>query len=255
MVRGLYTSALGMITQMNRMDVVANNIANADTTGYKRDIAVTRSFSEELFRRLDDATDIRPNPRIGPMTLGIFVDDIHTDYATGSFRTTNGNLDLAVSGAGFFVVQATDANGNTIEKYTRDGAFTLAQDGSLMTKDGYRVMGENGPIVLPHGTIGIDESGFIYVNDQLTDRLRLVDFTNPTSLRKTGDNLWAATPESDFRNFSAKVMQGVLENSNVNSVKEMVEMITLSRVYEANSRLVMVHDNTLGKAVNEIARR
>ena len=256
MIKGLYTSALGMATQMQKMDVVSNNIANADTTGYKRDMVVTRSFSEELMRRLDDPADIPHDVGIGRVSQGVFVDDVWTDFTNGSLRNVGGPLNLALEGDGFFTVQATGQDGNIVERYTRQGSFTRAADGSLVTQEGYKVLGENGPVTLPpNGSIAIDDYGRVTVDDEYIDTLKLTSFTDNSSLRKVGGNLLETTGQSQSQAYNGTVRQGFLENSNVNSVREMVDMITVSRTYEANSRLISLFDSTLARTVNDIARK
>lgn len=251
MVRGLYTSALGMITQMQRMDVVANNIANVDTTAYKKDQVVSQSFAEELMKRINEpGVRLFKNFNIGKVSQGVFVDDIYTDFAPGTLRRTDASLDLAISGYGFFSV-----NVNGEELYTRDGSFTLMPDGTLATLDGGHVQGQNGDIVIPHGDIDIDENGRIYSNGLYIDMLKLTDIADTHTLRKEQNNYYRITAQTEFLPFEGQVLQGLLENSNTKSVKEMVEMIALSRAYETNSRMVTIHDTTLNRAVNDIARR
>jgi len=243
---------------MKIMDVVANNIANVNTTSYKKDITVTRSFAEELTRRLDDPSTaagtwtyyIHDLP-VGKWSTGLFVDDVHTDFSSGSLQATNAPLDLAISGNGFFAVLTADGN----EMYTRDGSFTLAPDGTLMTAEGNRVLGRDGSVVIHNGNIVIDNYGRIYSNSEYVDSLRTVDFEDYQTLRKQGDNLYKTTEDSNVIAFRGGVIQGYLENSNVNAVREMVDMINVSRLYEANQRMVSIHDQTLGKAVTEIGRK
>ncbi len=264
MIRGLYTSALGMTTQMSKMDVVTNNIANVNTVGYKKDTVVTRAFEEELMYRLNDkysekstSTIMNKVPRVGDVSQGVFVDQIFTNFANGSTITTKGDLDFALVGDGFFAVRTANQNGDEIERYTRDGSFALAPDGTLITKDGNPVLGENGNIVLPNGKVAISPEGDIYVNEQLIDRLRLVSFEDNTTLRKFGNNLYDANEATGavLAGFNGMVLQGELENSNVNAVKEMVDVITVSRTYEANQRMISIHDMILGKTVNDVGRK
>ena len=257
MIKGLYTSALGMTTQMKRLDVVSNNIANANTTGFKKDLTITSSFSEELEKRLDDREtfmDRHASP-VGRITYGLFVDTVHTDFSVGNMQNTGNPLDTAISGDGFYSISVTDRNGAVTEKYTRDGAFTLSPDRRLVTKEGNAVNGQNGPITLPDGEISFGDLGQVYVNSEYIDTLRLVNIDNPDSLRKQGDNLYNPTDETTVSEFRSFVMQGIVENSNVNPVKEMVEMINITRNYEANQRMVTIHDNILGRAVSDIGRR
>lgn len=255
MVRGLYTSALGMISQMNKMDVVTNNIANADTTGYKKDVVVTRSFSEELMKRLDDPADLQHSVGVGKVTPGVFVDDIFINFSNGSLRSTGAPLDVAIMGDGFFNISVVDEDGNESVKYTRRGAFTLSPEGALLTSDGNAVLGEAGPIVIPQGTIIIDETGGVFSNGEFVDRFLMTNFEDSQTLRKCGDTMFNTTEESVETAFTGTLSSGYLENSNVNSVKEMVDMITVSRIYEANQRMITIHDSIMSKAVNDVGRR
>ena len=251
MVRGLYTSALGMITQMQRMDVVSNNIANVDTTGFKKEQVASQSFTEQLMKRINDpGTRLFRDYPVGKVSQGVFVDDIYVDFSTGSFRQTDGSLDVAMEGEGFFCV-----NSNGMELYTRDGSFEMLPDGTLVTTDGGRVQGLNGDIVLPNGYISIDELGRVLVNDEYIDTLKKVDFDDKHTLRKDKDNYYRTTADSRMVDCNSRVVQGFLENSNVKSVKEMVEMITLSRAYEINSRMITIHDSMMNRAVNDLGRR
>jgi flagellar basal-body rod protein FlgF len=255
MIRGLYTSALGMTSQMKKMDVVSNNIANLNTGGFKRDVVVSRAFTDEITHRIDDISDTKKNPKIGKMSLGVFVDEVVTDFTTGALINTGANLDVAISGQGFFSIQITDKKGNVTEKYSRDGAFTLASDGTLSTKSGGVVLGNEGPIVLNSADVTIDENGNVYSNNELVDTLKLVDIEDVGTLRKFGDNLFETTKDSNVKPFTGTTIQNFLENSNINSVREMIEMITLSRVYETNQKMIGIHDTILAKAVNDIGRK
>jgi flagellar basal-body rod protein FlgG len=239
-----------MMTQMQRMDIISNNLANADTVGYKRDHVVSHSFSTEMARRLNDPgiRMFREN-NIGGISPGVFVDDVFTDFSQGVMRQTGGSLDFAISGGGFFVV---DRAGE--ELYTRDGSFTIF-NGMLLTSDGARVQGLNGNITLPHGEIDVDVNGRIFVAGEYIDTLRMVQFTDLHTLRKLEDNLLRTTEDSEMTAFDGQILQGFLEGSNVNSVSEMVHMITISRAYESNARMISMQDETLQRAVNDIARR
>lgn len=273
MIRGLYTSALGMITNMQRMDVVTNNMANVNTTAYKRDHVVSHSFSDQLLTRLHDPgvrmfLGMNINVPVGTVNPGVFVDDVFTVFAQGPMQHTGNVLDLALVGQGFFTVtvghtgengngeNGVNGNGNGYieELFTRDGTFTLL-DGLLMTSCGGRVQGSNGDIRLPGGHIFIDENARIFVNNEYVDTLRLTNFTDLHSIRKRHDNFFTTTEHSVAVPFTGRVQQSFLEGSNVNIVQEMVQMITLSRAYETNSRMITIQDQTLQHAVNDIARR
>jgi len=252
MIRGLYTSALGMITHMQRMDITTNNMAHVNTTGHKRDHVVSHAFSDQLMTRLNDP-GVRLfrdfNIGIGNINPGVFVDDVFTSWEQGAFQTTGNPLDLALSGQGFFAINLGEE-----ELFTRDGSFTLF-NGMLMTAEGGRVQGLNGDITLPNGNIVINENGRIYVEGNYIDTLRLTTFTDLHSLRKMQDNLFRITEHSEEAEFTGSVQQGFLEGSNVNIVREMVQMITNSRAYETNARMISMHDQTLQHAVNSIGSR
>lgn len=256
MVRGLYTSALGMTTQMNKLDIISNNIANVNTAGYKADGVITQSFSEELVKLMDSSegkVSYKNSQSVGKMSQGLFVDKIYTDFKNGSLKKTDASLDLAISGDGFFTV--TDPLRGEDERFTRDGSFTISKDGYLITKDGCYVKGQNGNIRVPEGTIDISENGNIIVNSEIIDTLKMVSFEDNTKLRKQGAGLYSAISEDETIPFKGTVEQGFIETSNVNSVKEMVEMISVSRLYEANQKMITTHDQTLSKAVNELGSR
>jgi flagellar basal-body rod protein FlgG len=238
------------------MDIVTDNIANVETTGFKRDTSVTRPFSEELLSRLDDPEDKKyDNTNVGRMSFGIFIDDVITDFSAGGFRHTGTALDLALSGTGFFAVSTADRTGQSGVKYTRDGSFSLGSDGLLMTTTGNPVLGQDGMIRIPAGEISIDEDGSIYSNDVLVDKIRIVDFSNPQELRKQQDNLFEATNRALEIGFAGTVNSGFLENSNVSPIHEMVDMISISRIYDTNQRMIQVHDTILNRTVNDVGRK
>ncbi|MDP9751532.1 flagellar basal-body rod protein FlgF [Thermoanaerobacter pentosaceus] len=250
MLRGLYAASSGMVTQTKIMDVLTNNLANVNTTGYKRDIVITSSFPNfEVTRYGGD--NVPPDGKIGKMDYGILIDTFHTNFEEGSFTQTNGKLDFAIDGNGFFVIDTPNG-----QRYTRDGSFVLSNDGYLVTQEGYIVQGENGPIELSQGNISVDEMGNIKNNGQLVDRLRIVDFDNYDGLRKEGNNLFFIDNSANVQVIPAtgRIKQGFLEQSNVNSVKEMVNMISVMRNYESNQKVVIAFDETLGKAVNEVGK-
>ncbi|MCL2171595.1 MAG: flagellar hook-basal body protein [Defluviitaleaceae bacterium] len=257
MLRGIYNSALGMNVQMQRMDVIANNLANADTLGFKRNIVITQSFSDVLTRRIREYDlDITSPPPVGMMSLGSFVHTTHTDFAQGGLQVTGSPLDLAIDGLGWFEISYISTAGETIPKFTRDGSFTLNQDGMLTTMAGFPVNNISGaPIFLPTGEIIIAGDGSIIVNEEIVDQIRIVSFEDPQTLRAYGHNLLTTTAESYEIPFEGRILQGHLENSNVNSVREMVDLITTARAFEANQRMMTIRDGILGQAVSEIARR
>ncbi len=259
MQRGLYTAAVGMTTQMNKMDVVSNNIANVNTTGYKKDEVVTRSFDEEMMLRLHgEDRDTLGSRNIGTMNMGVTLDNIYTDFTSGSVQLTGNPFDLCLDGDGFFKVVVTDDEGNQEVRYTRDGSFNLTPNNEVVTSDGYYVLGESGnPINLgpDANSFSVDANGNVYVDEQLIDKFDIVSFEDNEYLRKQGENLYYTVDGAVETSSSANVLQGYVEGSNVNPVKEMVEMITVSRVYEANQKVVGTYDQLMSKSANEIGRR
>ena len=278
MLRGIYTGAAGMIAQEARMDVISNNLANADQTGFKRDTTIFKAFPDMLIRRAnDDGVGIVPTgsydtmPIVGRLGTGVEVNEVYTQFDQGSLQHTENSLDFALEGRGFFVVMTERG-----ERYTRNGSFTINQDGILMTHNGYPVMGENGVIRVQQNNFIVNEHGEIMVNNtlaqeprdtigmtensweqpQVVDRLRVVDFEHLREIKKEGDSLYRETEESGppLPPGEFKVVQGFLEKSNINVVHEMVNMIEVQRSYEANQKTVQAHDQTLGRLINEVAR-
>lgn len=258
MIRGLYTAAVGMTTQQKRMDVVTNNIANAGTTGFKRNIVVTSSFPEELTKRINDPQNSlfdRPDT-VGQMTMGVTVNRVYTDFSQGSAQITGDKLTIALNGSGFLCGMVPDKEGNVAERYTRDGAFSLSNEGVLITKEGFEIQGENGRITLPNGEILIDTSGQIFVNGEFIDRLKIVDYVDDgTLLQEQGSNFFSATQDSVQIPFTGSVQQGYLEGSNANAIREMTDMITVQKLYDANSKVIQSLDQILQKAVTDIAAK
>lgn len=254
MIRGLYTAAAGMNVQSKKMDVISNDLANVNTTGYKKDTTVISSFQDVLIKRMGDMQNKVPNNgTVGTMSLGARVDEVYTEFTQGSVISTSETMDVAIQGDGFFVVD-TPAG----EAYTRDGNFSINQYGDIVTKEGYAVMGQNGPLSLGEdflsegGSVVIKADGQIYLGSSYIDTLDMTNFENKRALTKLDDNLYTST---DGRtDFEGSLLQGFLEASNVNSVTAMVDMITVARAYEANQKVLQTHDTLLGKAVNEVGR-
>ena len=244
-----------MLAVQKKMDVISNNMANAGTNGYKKDVVVFESFPDVLTKIIKDYGSRSGSvSSIGTMELGHDVGEVYTYYTQGQLQNTGNYLDMAISGSenAFFTILVTDRQGNEQVFYTRDGAFTKAADGSLRTKDGHFVLGENGPIYLDSGSFEVAEDGTILQNDQVVDRLLIREFEDTRALRKYGNNLVEEREGAGVRPFSGTIQQGFVELSNVNIIREMVDMITVMRAYEANARVLQAMDTTLDKAVNQV---
>lgn len=256
MVRGLYTAYTGMINKQKRLDTVTNNLANASTTGFKREGLTSKSFDQMLTVKLNDLSVPYLNEGIGKMSLGVKIGENYTDYSQGSFKETGNTYDLALAGNGFFTISYTDKKGNTSEKYTRDGEFTMDSEGYLRTLEGDYVQGEGGNIMIPVETseVSIRDNGDIYADGEYVDSLRIVDFEDYNNIEKFGENLYNVVDGATETESTAAVKQGYLEMSNINVVKEMVEMITISRAYESNQKLIQTEDDMLDKSVNQVGK-
>ncbi|MBN1242876.1 MAG: flagellar basal-body rod protein FlgF [Spirochaetales bacterium] len=281
MIRGWYTGASGMQAQQVRLDAISNNLANVDTDGYKRDTAVHKAFAQLLLRRTgDDGVYLHPlgsgdmAPIIGKLGTGVETNELFTEFEQGPLKQTESDFDLALDGKGFMAVSTPSG-----ERYTRNGSFVLGKEGYLETKEGFPVMGENGPIRVKANNFTVDAEGRVWVNAEflspeerlvareenqwddtvLLDTIKLVDFETSRYLAKQGSSLWRTTEESGEarlmdRGDRPKVIQGFTEASNVNPVLEMVRMIEVNRAYEANQKTIQSEDSMLGKLINEVVR-
>ena len=256
MVRGLYTAYTGMVNQQKRLDTITNNLANASTTGYKREGATARAFNEYMGVRVNDATVGYKVTNIGNMSLGVKIGENYTDYSQGSLRNTENTYDLALEGNGFFSISFTNKQGEQSIKYTRDGNFTLDAEGALRTTDGDFVQGENGDIYIPTDAaqVAITSTGDIYADGEYIDTVKIVDFEDYNYLKKYGENMYDIVDGAVETEPTAILHQGYLEASNINAVSEMVEMITITRAYESNQKALQTADSMIEKAVNEVGR-
>ena len=265
MVKGLYTAHTGMINQMKRLDVITNNLANSATNGYKKEGATAQSFDDELTFRIRDTSSFGLDTKIGTMTLGVKVGETYTDYSQGSFKETGNGTDFAIGGNGFFAISFTNREGEVSIKYTRDGAFTIDQDGYLRTKDGDYVLNAYGAVnsdggvenyvrVNPNLPFLVTADGQIIQEEQVIGQIGIVDIENYDYLEKYGENMYQLAEGGAVKEADGQINQGYLEMSNVNVVKEMVEMITITRAYESNQKLIQTIDSTLDKTVNQIGK-
>ena len=134
MVKGLYTAFTGMVNEQKRLDVLSNNLANADTNGYKKEGTTSQTFADELAIRIKDTSHYGIPKRLGTMSMGVHIGETYTDYSQGNYKITDNQTDFALDGNGFFAISYTDKAGNTSVKYTRDGAFIVNTQGYLVTK-------------------------------------------------------------------------------------------------------------------------
>lgn len=247
----LRTAATGMAAQQTRTEVIANNLANVNTTAFKRSRA---QFEDLLYQNMQgpsvlgsSETNTAPAIQVGRGTRLSAIQKLDTQ---GTLDQTGRSLDVAIDGDGYFPVQLT--NGNTA--YTRDGSFQISDQGVLVTSDGYQV---GSGIKIPNDVtqISISPTGVVSgskgtgTESQELGRIELARFANPSGLESMGQNLLAETPASGEAQTGypqddgfGRLVQGNLEGSNVEIVQEMVDMISAQRAYELNSKAVKAAD-------------
>ena len=245
MNRGLYIAATGMTSAMVRQDVIASNLANVSTVGFKGDRVVNETFADSLLYSMRGG-ELTP---MGNLNYGTRVAGTVTDFGQGAFRPTEQPLDLAIGGDGFFSVRMDDGT----VAYTRNGQFTRTPDGFLTTQTGEYVLGPDrlpvfvgttgDPVIRADGQVAGSDGGQL-------GQIAIFTLDMP-SARKVGLGMWVGA-ETGGMPPSTQVRQGFVEASGVNSVKEMVEMITTLRSYESSQRVITSIDGTLDKAVNSI---
>lgn len=249
MIRGIYTSASSMLAESLRTDVISNNLANVNTAGYKKDVPVNKDFASMLIARINDKPT---DSNIGTLGVGVMVDEVATIHTGGMVRGTGNDFDMTIDGKGYFTVETPAGL-----RYTRNGSFTKNAQGELITQDGYRVMGQNGPIsVIGNGEAAkmtVSEDGRVSVDGTEVDQLRIVEFANEKQLTKEGGSLFNANGQQS-QPATGGVRQGYLEMANVNVVSEMVNLIANYRAYEVNAKTIQAHDQLLNRAANDVGK-
>src|SRR6056297_2827231 len=251
MIKGLYTAASSMLANKKNMEITSNNLANAETDAFKKQGVVQKSFSEMLISKIENGKN---TGEIGKLGTGVSLSDSYTDFTAGDYQFTGNKLDLAIKGEGFFVIE-TPAG----KRYTRNGNFTINREGKIVTQNGdYLLDEDDGHIqTLPDRELSIDGYGKLHFEDLKGGKIQIVDFTDHNILAREGNYNYRIKEEinEDINNFiedadNYQVVEGYLEKSNVNIVKEMVNMIEITRLYESNQKVIQSIDNTLDKAVN-----
>ena len=252
MIRSLYTAVSGMITLENKQNTITNNMANANTTGYKEENLAVKSFKEVMIQNRDKIVGGQNvQQKLGTISLGAAIDTVDTVFTQGELKSTNKMSDFAINGRGFFVVQ----RGNE-RYYTRDGNFTVNNDGYLTNNVGDLVLGVNNrtgamePIFVGGEDYILDATNNLSVGGNPTHKLALADFEDYSTLQKLGDNFYSA--ENPIYNARVAVNQGYLEGSNVNITNAMVDMLSVMRSFETNQKFVSMIDESMQKAANEV---
>lgn len=259
MIKSLNTAATGMLAQQSNMDVIANNIANVNTYGFKKGRA---EFEDLIYHNLKDpgqASGLQSITPTGVQTgLGVRTAAVQKDFSMGQVVVTKNPLDVQIEGAGFFQVRTPDGE----IAYTRDGSFKKDPSGKMIDKNGNSLIPD---IVIPQTSISLEiaPSGEVRcihdktAESQVLGQIELANFINPAGLKNVGKNLFLPTAASGQvtqarpgTNGTGFLSQGEIETSNVNIVDEMVNMITAQRAYETNSKVIQTSDQMLQTAVN-----
>lgn len=248
MIKGLYASFTALEAAWKYQDMLANNIANSNTAGFKREIAAQQSFADILLAQqapVPAPLSARIQAVVGQIGTGTFVAEFATDFSDGVMQPTGNELDLALQG-GFFAVQTPDGQ----VYYTRDGRFGRDASGDLVTSHGYYVLSRGGsPMRLPAEPVAVGSDGTIERNGEVIDQLAIVDFT-PAQLTRAGEAYFTSVDPGVPVN--GGVRQGYLENSNTAMVEELTSLMAVNRVFQANQTLLSVLDGTLNTATTEI---
>ncbi len=263
----------GAISQQRNVETIANNVANINTPGFKKDQMVFREYLSAYEKGTDiDLPDKEWSPEDFYRTYGaekaqVKADAVYTKYSQGQLTPTQNPFDLAINGQGFFEILTPNGI-----RYSRKGTFSLSSEGVLVTNEGYPVLAKLqervianealpiGPgsrkVSIPRGKVHINQEGEISVNGNTVNRLSIVEFNDIHKLTKEGNGFFINNSENNISKnvLKSKVHQGFVEKSNVNAVEEMSELIKAHRQFENLQRVIKVYDSMAEKAYNEIAR-
>ncbi|GAC1572326.1 MAG: flagellar basal-body rod protein FlgF [Candidatus Elarobacter sp.] len=257
----MYASTSGALVAQAQVDTIANNLANVNTAGFKRTLLQVQSQPERDLYRYQTDPGRRPSARVdgvaaqqyvGALGSGAQVYDTPASFEQGAIASTGNDLDVALSGPGFFAIRG----GNGALRYTRDGAFVRDANGLLTAKNGDRVLGRNGaPIALPaQGAIGIGRDGAIAVDGRAYAQLNVVEFANPAALRPEGGNRFIDAGAGARAARITTSVQGSLEKSNADVVRSMVDLIAAERWFQSNQKSIQTQDDAVAQAITTVGR-
>ncbi len=236
MYKGIYIALSGATIKQNHMDILAQNIANANTAGFKKERIAFKDYPMPAHNK----TVFRPDGRTMSEISNTMI-----DYSNGGIVKTGNPLDLAINGDGFFALEEN--------RYTRGGNFKVSSDGYLATQDDIKVMGSGGPIPIQGGKIDVGSSGEVFVDGVSVGTVKMVDFPDKRVLKKLNGGIFA-TDETGEKPKS-QIKQGYLEISNVEVVREMVQLITTLRDFESYQKMIRAFDEAASKVANEMGKR
>ncbi|WP_054695145.1 flagellar basal-body rod protein FlgF [Desulfosarcina cetonica] len=240
----MYLAAAGAMVQQLRLEMLANNVANINTIGYKGEKSVFRIQPDETTSGgATNENTLQPLSPYAPPFSEI------VDFNQGALRQTGNPLDVAISGDGFFSIQTPEG-----VQYTRQGSFSLDSDGNLVTQDGYAVLGEGGPINLEAGQIEIDGEGTLFVDGDEVAQLQITAFDDPGVLKKAGNARFSLDEgaAAGQRPEMVEISQGFLESANVNPIHAMTEMIETSRAFEAYQKVIQSVDAASQTSIKDV---
>lgn len=242
MIQGIYTASRGMTPLTQQQDQIANNLANINTTGFKQSSLFIKSYRKFM-----------ENDLLQPFASGdVRADEVFVDYREGPMKMTKEPFDMMIKGSGFFTVMTPEG-----VQYTRNGNFSLDPDGIIITSDGSKVMGKDGYILVERELpVTITENGEVLQNNESKGVLKIADFEKPYSFRRMGESRFLPLlPENTARESKGySIRQGYLEGSNVDMIRNMVQMISSYRTFEADQKALHAQDETLEKAVNQVGK-
>ncbi|WP_428910079.1 flagellar hook-basal body protein [Niallia sp. Krafla_26] len=275
MLRGFYTAASGMLAQQRKTEMLANNMSNANTPGFKADQSAIRAFPEMLLQRMDKGNGVTPGSSrtIGSLNTGVYMQEVMPKFLQGDLKETGLKTDVALLdvslptnpetgmvGSTFFTVEGNDGG----RRYTRNGNFTLDGAGFLTTGSGAYVLDQQGNrIGLPSDQFVVNDEGQIIVgfdeNQEVVARIGIAYTNDPHSMVKEGDGLFRfeggnLADAYNVDGLFVKTQQGFLEQSNVDTAQTMTEMMAAYRTFEANQKVLQAYDTSLQKTVNEVGR-
>lgn len=235
MYKGIYIALSGAILKRGNMDIFAQNIANINTSGYKRERLSFRDFLVPADNNITGVSDGR--------TMAVLSQSL-IDFSQGALVKTGNPVDLALKGPGFFALEGG--------MYTRNGNFTIDGEGYLITQDGKKVLGDGGPVSVRGSNIIVSPSGEIQVDGISSGKLRIVDFNDRTVLKKLSGGVFATSEQGN--DVEGQVSQGYLESSNVDAVRELIDMIEAHREFETYQKMIQSFDEASSRITNDLGR-
>jgi flagellar basal-body rod protein FlgF/flagellar basal-body rod protein FlgG len=236
---GYYAACTALVSRTEALDTIANNLANASTVGYRAQHNVFSSV-------LAEAGSASSSPISQAMNNFGILSGTTLDQSKGALQKTGNDLDLAIQGSGYFVVQTPNG-----PMYTRNGSFQVSSKGQLITSSGDPVIGSNGTITMPPGEVSISADGTISSQGAVAGKLKVVQFAPGTTLTSAGETYYSAPPKSEIPATDSTVKQGMLESSNVNPVTSMVELITAQRSAEMMQRALSMFNSEMDKTATQ----